>query len=155
MNLKELLQLSSDREYKKQGLSEQRLLADIDGLRNLIAFGIMGLIVIYVINPHVELIINNLTINQLRTIALTLWTIFVVDFVISTIVVYGFRKATEKANEESIGDNTEQITKMVREVLSKRSFSIKYDFIFFNVINVSILSTVLPIVIIATNNNRI
>ena len=38
MNLKELLQLSSDREYKKQGLSEQRLLADIDGLRNLIAF---------------------------------------------------------------------------------------------------------------------
>ena len=38
MNLKELLQLSSDREYKKQGLSEQRLLADIDDLRNLIAF---------------------------------------------------------------------------------------------------------------------
>ena len=38
MNLKELLQLSSDREYKKQGLSEQRLLKDIDGLRNLIAY---------------------------------------------------------------------------------------------------------------------
>ena len=90
-------------------------------LRNLIAFGIMGLLVIYIINPYVELIINNLTMNQLRTIALTLWTIFIVDFVISTIVVYGFRKATEKANEESIGDNTEQITKMVREVLSKRS----------------------------------
>ena len=90
-------------------------------LRNLIAFGIMGLIVIYVINPHVELIINKLSLNQLRTIALTLWTIFVADFVISTIVVYGFRKVTEKVNEESVGDNTEQITKMVREVLSKRS----------------------------------
>ena len=38
MNLKELLQLSSDREYKKQGLSEQRLLADMDNLRNLIAY---------------------------------------------------------------------------------------------------------------------
>lgn len=38
MNLKELLQLSSDREYKKQGLSQQRLLADIDGLRDLIAY---------------------------------------------------------------------------------------------------------------------
>ena len=38
MNLKELLQLSSDREYKKQGISEQRLMADIDGLRKLIAY---------------------------------------------------------------------------------------------------------------------
>ena len=38
MNLKELLKLSSDREYKKQGISEQRLLKDIDGLRKLIAY---------------------------------------------------------------------------------------------------------------------
>ena len=38
MNLKELLQLSSDRQYKKQGISEQRLMADIDKLRDLIAF---------------------------------------------------------------------------------------------------------------------
>ena len=38
MNLKELLQLSSDREYKKQGISEQRLMADIDELRKLIAY---------------------------------------------------------------------------------------------------------------------
>ena len=38
MNLKELLQLSSDKGHKKQGLSEQRLLSDIDGLRKLIAY---------------------------------------------------------------------------------------------------------------------
>ena len=38
MNLKELLKLSSDREYKKQGISEQRLLKDITGLRKLIAY---------------------------------------------------------------------------------------------------------------------
>lgn len=38
MNLKELLKLSSDREYKKQGISEQRLLKDINGLRKLIAY---------------------------------------------------------------------------------------------------------------------
>ena len=38
MNLKQLLQLSSDREYKKQGLSEERLTADIDELRRIIAF---------------------------------------------------------------------------------------------------------------------
>lgn len=38
MNLKELLQLSSGRDFRKQGLSEQRLLQDIDGLRDLIAY---------------------------------------------------------------------------------------------------------------------
>lgn len=38
MTLKELLQLSSDREYKKQGLSEQRLLKDLPKLQKLIAY---------------------------------------------------------------------------------------------------------------------
>ena len=38
MNLKELLQLSSDRDFKKQGLSEQRLTADMEELRNLISY---------------------------------------------------------------------------------------------------------------------
>ena len=38
MNLKEMLLLSSNREYRKQGLSEQRLTADMDGLRDLIAY---------------------------------------------------------------------------------------------------------------------
>lgn len=38
MSLKELLKLSQDREYKKQGLSEERINADLEGLRNLIAF---------------------------------------------------------------------------------------------------------------------
>ena len=38
MNLQELLKLSSDREYKKQGLSEQRLMEDLPKLRKIIAF---------------------------------------------------------------------------------------------------------------------
>lgn len=38
MSLKDLLQLSQNREYKKQGLSEERINADLDELRELIAF---------------------------------------------------------------------------------------------------------------------
>ena len=91
-------------------------------LRNLIAFGIMGLAVTYFINPYLEIWIGFLNEKQLRTISFAIWTIFIMDFVVSTIVVYGFRKVTEKVNKESIGDNTEQITKMVREMLSHRSF---------------------------------
>ena len=92
-------------------------------LKNLIAFGIMGLAVIYVINPNLEIWIQYfINKEQLRVLAFVLWTIFIMDFVISTVVVYGFRKTTEKVNEERIGDNTEQITKMVRKLLSEKSF---------------------------------
>ena len=38
MNLKELLQLSSNRSYNKHGLSDQRLLKNIDGLRKMISY---------------------------------------------------------------------------------------------------------------------
>lgn len=92
-------------------------------LKNLIAFGIMGIAVIYVINPNLEIWIEYfLNKDQLRFLAFILWTIFIMDFVVSTIVVYGFRRITEKVNEERIGDNTEQITKMVRKLLSEKSF---------------------------------
>lgn len=38
MNLNELLQMSADRQFKKQGMSEQRLMEDLPKLRTLIAF---------------------------------------------------------------------------------------------------------------------
>ena len=92
-------------------------------LENLIAFGVMGLAVIYFINPNVEIWIKYYINNkQIIMISLLLWTLFIMDFVISTIVVYGFRKTTEEVNREAYEDNTEQITNMVRKMLSERSF---------------------------------
>ena len=38
MTLQDLLNISSNRDFRKQGISEQRLLEDIDGLRNLISY---------------------------------------------------------------------------------------------------------------------
>ena len=38
MTLQELLDISSNRDFRKQGISEQRLLEDINGLRNLISY---------------------------------------------------------------------------------------------------------------------
>lgn len=91
-------------------------------LHNLIAFGVMGLAVVYLINPYFEKWVGFLDEKNLNSLGFILWTIFIVDMVVSTIVVYGFRKVTEKVNRESISDNTEQITKMVRESLAQRSF---------------------------------
>ena len=92
-------------------------------LKNLIAFGVMGLAVIYIINPNLEIWIDYfINKENLRVFAFVLWTVFIMDFVVSTIVVYGFRRVTEKVNAERIGDNTEQITNMVRKLLSEKSF---------------------------------
>ena len=38
MNLQELLQLSSDRQYKKQQITEERLMENLQALRKIIAF---------------------------------------------------------------------------------------------------------------------
>lgn len=91
-------------------------------LRNLIAFGIMGVAVTYFINPYFENWLKDLNEENLHGLALILWTIFIIDFVLSTIVIYGFRKTTEKVNKEERMDNTEQITEMVRNELSEKSF---------------------------------
>ena len=91
-------------------------------LDNLIAFGVMGLAVTYFLNPYFEKWIGYLDEVHLQSLSLILWTIFVADFVLSTIVVYGFRKITEKVNRERVSDNTEQITKMVRQIFSEKSF---------------------------------
>lgn len=90
-------------------------------LRNLIAFGIMGVAVTYFINPYFEKWVGYLSYENTRSLGIILWTIFVIDCVLSTVVVYGFRTTTEKVNKEGMADNTEQITKMVREQLSERS----------------------------------
>ena len=91
-------------------------------LENLIAFGVMGVIVTYFINPIFSNWIGYLDEEHLRGLFFILWTIFIIDLVLSTIVVYGFRELTEKITKERISDNTEQITKLVREQLSKKSF---------------------------------
>lgn len=90
-------------------------------LRNLVAFGIMGIAVTYFINPYFEKWIGYLNEEHLQGLSFILWTIFIIDLVLSTIVVYGFRTVTEKINKEGKTDNTEQITQMVREQLSKKS----------------------------------
>lgn len=91
-------------------------------LQNLIAFGVMGLAVTYFINPYFTKLLALLYDYQTTRLAIVLGSIFSIDVILSTIVVFGFRKITEKINKEGTADNTEQITKMVRELFAEKSF---------------------------------
>lgn len=91
-------------------------------LKNLAAFGVLGLLVIYVLNPFFLNLIGKLNTNSLKWLAIGLASFFVIDSIISFIVIFGFRKVTNTVNSERREDNTEQITKMVRELFSQKSF---------------------------------
>ena len=60
--------------------------------------------------------------NLIKWLAISLETIFLIDSIISFIVIFNFRKITKKVNNERKEDNTEQITSMVREIFAKQSF---------------------------------
>ena len=66
--------------------------------------------------------VNPATLN---IIAIVLVIIYLIDNVLSAVVIFGFRKTTVQVGREGRQDNTEQITKKVREILSSRSWMYK------------------------------
>lgn len=91
-------------------------------LFNLVAFGILGLIVKYIMQPFFTEMLMKLSFTQLEYITLFLAIIYVLDCIISFKVIFGFRKITKDINIKEKNDNTEQITKMVRKLVAEKSF---------------------------------
>ena len=79
----------------------------------IIPFGILGLMVTYVPNP---LLIPEMWLN---IVSGTLLAIYVVDNIVSGVVIKAIKKADITASKET--DNTEEITKKVREILQSKS----------------------------------
>lgn len=83
-------------------------------LDNMIAFGALGVIVIYIVNPFLMNIIsyfNNITLYIVSGILLV---IYLVDNIISFKVISGFSSVAKTVKK----DSTEEITKKVREALT-------------------------------------
>ena len=85
----------------------------------LIPFGIFGLLVIYILNPFFLGKISLLTDTWLKILFYVSLSIFVVDNIVSGIVI-GYVKKTEKAFTPEV-DNTEEMTAKVKEVLQNKS----------------------------------
>lgn len=91
-------------------------------LETIIPFGLLGLVLIYAINPFVfdNLIkIPNTVINSISIIVLI---IFTMDILISLKVISNVKLITKKINNENPKDNTEEISKKVIEFLKTKSF---------------------------------
>ena len=87
----------------------------------MIPFGLLGCLVVYVVNPIFTGLLNKIPVNTLNILAIIIFIIYVIDNIVSLSVMFGF-KGTLKTVEK---DGTEEITKKVREVLLKRNFLYK------------------------------
>lgn len=92
-------------------------------LNTIIPFGILGMAIMYITNPFLLDKIYMLPSNILNAIFYTLLSIYVVDNIISLTTIFGISSTATKVNRENREDNTEEITKKVKEILLGKSFA--------------------------------
>ena len=88
-------------------------------LSNLIAFGILGMFIMYISNPFLMGQLEKLTPLSLNIIFWIILVIFLADNIVSGIINNSIKITTKQLGEKM--DNTEEITKKVREILQKKS----------------------------------
>lgn len=83
-------------------------------LNTMIPFGLLGLVMIYAINPFLNSIYTSFTNQLLSIISIVLFVIFITDYIVSVFAlnkIKGVGQLLEK-------DNTEEMSKRVRELLA-------------------------------------
>lgn len=90
-------------------------------LETIIPFGILGVLLIYVVNPFIFGILEKVPQNILNFTAIMLAILFAVDFIVSFKVISNVSSITKKIDKENPKDNTEEISKKVKEFLKGNS----------------------------------
>ncbi|MGN1301835.1 MAG: putative ABC transporter permease [Clostridia bacterium] len=88
-------------------------------LDTIIPFGLLGLFITYVSNPFFLNILNKLSFTWLVILSACLFIIFIVDNILSFNIISTVRTTTKGLYKEL--DNTEEITKKVKEILLSKS----------------------------------
>ncbi len=87
-------------------------------LETMIPFGILGSIILYIVNPFFLNLLNKIPTTTLNTLSIILFIIFIADNIISFNVIYKFKNTMKTAEL----DGTAEITARVKEVLMQRSW---------------------------------
>ena len=85
---------------------------------NLVLFGLAGVAIIHIVNPVLFPALDRIPLNTRKVTALVLLAIFAADLVISCFVL----KLVKVGIDSSEADNTEEISKEVRQLLTNRSY---------------------------------
>lgn len=90
-------------------------------LETMIPFGLLGCLIMYFVNPFFVSLYSKIPSNILIIISSILFTIFLIDNIISYTIMFKMKIPKIKISK----DSTEEITEYVRSILAKRSFLYK------------------------------
>lgn len=90
-------------------------------LEYMLAFGILGTVIIYIVNPYLLSLINKISFNNLYLITIILFLIFIIDNIISFQIIYTFKNTIMAVAK----DNIEEISEKVHEILLEKSILVK------------------------------
>lgn len=90
-------------------------------LETIIPFGLLGCFIMYISNPFFINLLKKIPNNILNIIFIILISIFILDFTVSFFVISRLRKTVKEVNKDNVYDNTEEITKKVKEILRSKS----------------------------------
>ena len=85
---------------------------------NLLLFGIAGVAIIHILNPAIYKVLGLVSLSTRNIIMTVLLVVIAVDFVVS----YFVPKLVKVGVDSSEADNTEEISKEVRALLTNRSY---------------------------------
>lgn len=86
-------------------------------LTNAFLFGLLGVLLVYFINPFITNILLN--INILNIISIILIIAFIADFIISIDVTFKLKNTVKKLKK----DNTEEFNKKIQDILDKKKLN--------------------------------
>ncbi len=87
-----------------------------------VPFGAFGLIITYILNPFFIGLLSKLSLDIINIFSIVLVCIHAIDFIVSSIVIFSFRKTSANVNKEGSSDNTQQITEKVKSILISKSW---------------------------------
>lgn len=82
-------------------------------LTNAFLFGLLGVLLVYIINPFLLEIINKIDTKVLNILSITLGAIFIIDFITSMKITYKLKNTIKKLRK----DNTEEFNNKIKEVI--------------------------------------
>ena len=88
-------------------------------LTNSLAFGILGMLALYYINPSVQNLINSFSDSLINTLSIILLIIFVTDIIFSFNIMNKVKDKIKSLNK----DNTQEIKTRINEFLSNNFFT--------------------------------
>jgi len=87
-------------------------------METMIPFGLLGCLIIYILNPFFINIMSSFDMKVIDVLFILFLTIFLLDMVVSLKILSSFKNVALQFKNK---DNTEEITKKVKDVLIKRS----------------------------------